>query len=144
MELITDIRINATPEKVWQVLSDFKSYPAWNPFIKEITGEVKAGNNIRVVLSPPDGMGITMKPRVLVFDHGKAFRWLGHLFIPGLFDGEHSFELRGHSDGTTTFVHSEHFSGLLVPLFRSMLEGSTKRGFILMNEALKKRAEELK
>jgi len=63
--------------------------------------------------------------------------WLGHLIIPGLFDGEHTFRLDDNHNGTTTFIHSENFSGLLVPLFRKMLEENTREGFIQMNNKLK-------
>ena len=55
----------------------------------------------------------------------------------GLFDGEHKFELIDNGDGTTTFLHSEKFKGLLVGLFKNQLENNTKKGFELMNASLK-------
>ena len=36
-EIKTEILINATPEKVWSILTSFDNYPNWNPFIKSIT-----------------------------------------------------------------------------------------------------------
>ena len=42
-EIKTEILINATPEKVWTILTNFDNYPNWNPFIKSIKGEVKVG-----------------------------------------------------------------------------------------------------
>jgi hypothetical protein len=39
------------------------------------------------------------------------------------------------------FRHGELFTGAFVPLFRRFLDGATKRGFIAMNEALKREAE---
>jgi hypothetical protein len=72
----------------------------------------------------------------------EELRWLGHLFIPGLFDGEHIFELYENTDGSTTFVQREKFTGLLVSLFEKMLDTNTLAGFEAMNKKLKALAEE--
>lgn len=142
-ELITEIKIKAKPAQVWAALTDFSSYPEWNPFIKSLTGDVKVGSTIMARLEPPKSSGMTFKPKVLVFEVNKKFVWMGHLFIKGLFDGEHSFELIDNLDGTTTFIQSEKFEGMLIPLFKKMLNVNTKEGFELMNSALKERVERL-
>ncbi|MBI3517726.1 MAG: SRPBCC domain-containing protein [Bacteroidetes bacterium] len=141
-EITTQILINAGPEKVWAILTNFEKYPDWNPFIKSIQGEIKVGSKITAFIEPPGGKGMTFKPTVLAFDGCKEFRWLGHLFFPGLFDGEHQFELINHHNGTTTFIQSEKFKGILVPLFKKMLDVQTMNGFRLMNEKLKELAEQ--
>jgi hypothetical protein len=112
-----------------------------NPFIPSITGEVAVGNTITVRLEPPGARGMTIRPKVLAFEPNKELRWLGHLFFPGLFDGEHTFELIARGDGTTTFRQTEKFSGILVPLLRKMLDENTANGFNLMNRKLKESAE---
>jgi hypothetical protein len=85
---------------------------------------------------------MTFKPTVLKFDINKEFRWLGHLIMPGLFDGEHIFELIDNEDGTTTFIQREQFRGVLITLFKNMLDVNTKQGYELMNKALKERVEQ--
>lgn len=140
-EIRTSIVINASAEQVWTVLTNFEKYPEWNPFLKSITGKVKVGNNIVARIEPPEAKGMTFKPRVLAFEPNKEFRWIGHLLFPGLFDGEHIFELTGNTDGTTTFVQREKFRGILVPLFKKMLDINTLNGFNEMNKALKERVE---
>lgn len=140
-EIKTEILINATPDKVWAILTDFENYPNWNPFIKSIKGQVAVGNTITARMEPPESNGMTFKPKVLEFETNKEFRWLGHLLFPGLFDGEHKFELIDNKNGTTTFIQSEKFKGILVPLFKKMLDNNTKNGFILMNQKLKELAE---
>jgi hypothetical protein len=140
-EIKTEILINATPEKVWTILTNFDNYPNWNPFIKSIKGEVKVGKKITVRIEPPNAKGMTFKPRVLVFIANKELRWLGHLLFAGLFDGEHKFELVDNGNGTTTFIQSEKFKGILEPLFKKTININTKNGFALMNEKLKERAE---
>ncbi len=90
-ELRTEILIEAPPERVWEVLTDFEGMSEWNPFITEISGELQKGEKIRVHLKPPEGKGMTFKPRLVKVEHGREIRWLGHLGVPGLFDGEHIF-----------------------------------------------------
>ncbi len=136
-EIKTQITIEATPNRVWEVLTDFEKYSGWNPFIRSIKGQVKTGEKIIVRLEPPGAKGMTFKPKVLAFDQNKEFKWIGHLFFPGLFDGEHRFELIDNGDGTTTFIQAEKFKGILVRMLSKMLDGSAMNGFKAMNERLK-------
>lgn len=137
----TSIVIQSSPATVWAVLTNFESYPSWNPFIKQLTGDVAEGKTISVTLHPPEGSPMSFKPTVLAFDAPREFRWLGKLWVKGLFDGEHRFVLQDNGDSTTTFLHSEQFNGILVPLFQKMLDTKTRAGFEQMNEALKRRVE---
>lgn len=139
--LSTEIIIQASPQKVWDVLSDFDAYPQWSSFVKSVKGEVKTGKKIAVLLHPPQGNPMMFKPTVLTWDEHKKFSWLGHLLVKGLFDGEHIFELVDNQDGTTTFKQSENFNGILVPFLRKMLDGKTKQGFDVFNEQIKQRVE---
>ena len=140
-EIKTEILVNATPEKVWSIFTDFENYPKWNPFIKSLNGQVAPGQKLKVRIEPPGMKGMTMQPIVLDFEKNRKFRWIGHLFIKGLFDGEHCFELLNNGNGTTTFIQSEKFYGILVPLFKKMLDKNTLNGFKMMNEKLKEFAE---
>jgi hypothetical protein len=141
LEIKTEITINATPEKVWEILTDFNEYPNWNPFIKSIKGQVVVGKKITVRIEPPEAKGMTFKPKILNFIKNRELSWLGHLLLPGIFDGKHKFELIDNGNGTTTFIQSERFIGILVPFFKKQLNNNTKNGFIKMNEKLKELAE---
>lgn len=136
LEIKTAIVINAKPKAVWEVLTNFENYPNWNPFVKSIAGEVKVGNQINIQVQ-----NMKFKPTVLTFKQNKEFRWLGHLFFKGLFDGEHRFKLVDNGDGSTKFEHSEKFGGILVPLFKQKLLSQTKLGFEEMNRQLKHKVE---
>jgi hypothetical protein len=54
-----------------------------------------------------------------------------------IFDGEHSMLILERKEGGVTFVHSEKFRGISVPLLKKNLEAHTKPGFEKMNIALK-------
>jgi hypothetical protein len=140
-ELHSEIEIDAPAERVWRVLTDFASFPKWNPVIRSISGEPTTGEGLEVRLEPPGGQGMTFKPKVLKAEDNRELRWLGNLLVPGLFDGEHSFTIQPLEENRVRFVQREAFKGLLVPLFARSLETNTQRGFEEMNRALKERAE---
>lgn len=142
-ELVTEIEINASPDRVWRVLTDLPAHAEWNPFVHEISGPLSVGAKLTVRVRPPGGRGMTFRPTVRAVTPGSEFRWLGHLLVPGLFDGEHYFRLSPVGNTSTRFVHGERFSGLLVSLARSSLDSGTRAGFEAMNQALKARAESL-
>lgn len=139
--LTTDIIINSTPEKIWAVLTDFTNYPNWNPFITSLTGNFEVGKKIMVRIEPPEAKVNTFKPTVTAYEPKKKLSWLGVFLMRGIFDGEHKFELTDNGNGTTTLVQSEHFIGILVPLFKKMLNNNTRRGFEAMNKKLKEQVE---
>jgi hypothetical protein len=139
-ELRSEIEIDAPPEDVWQVLTDFDAYPEWNPFIRSIQGNPKVGSRLSVRIEPPGARGMTFRPTVRAAEPARELRWLGRLLIPGLADGEHRLTLEPLNGGRSQFIQSERFSGLLVGLLRSTL-AATQRGFEQMNQALKRRAE---
>src|SRR5437870_9772589 len=80
------------------------------------------------------------RPTVRVAVRNREFRWLGRLVIPGLFDGEHIFELTPLGSQSTRFVQRERFRGLFLPFLARRLEMDVRRGFEEMNRALRGRA----
>jgi hypothetical protein len=140
-QLRSEIDIHATPERVWQVLTDLPAYPRWNPFITSAKGEVRQGGRLTLRMQPAGGRAMTFRPTVLEATQGRRLRWLGHLLVSGLFDGEHSFTIRPLGDGQVRLVQQEDFRGLLVPLLARSLDRRTLPGFERMNQALKRRAE---
>jgi hypothetical protein len=143
LALRTEIEIAAVAARVWDVLTDFSAYPRWNPFIRQIDGVLAPRARLRVRIQPPGGRAMTFHPTVLRVDDGRHFSWRGRTFLPGLFDGEHAFDLEATAPQHVRFVHGEVFRGLLVPLLAGTLRTTTRQGFEAMNTALKKRVEAL-
>ncbi|HET9954409.1 MAG TPA: SRPBCC domain-containing protein [Polyangiaceae bacterium] len=141
MQVRTEIEIDAPPERVWSVLLDFARYPEWNPFLVALTGRAGSGEKLQVTVSLPDShTEREFRARVTRFEDGYELAWIGHLWMKGLLDGEHFFRLQPLPNGRTRFVHGEDFSGLLLKFVLSRL-GEAARGFVYMNQALKKRIE---
>jgi hypothetical protein len=139
--LETSIDIGATAARVWSVLMDFAAYPRWNPFVRSIEGHAKVGQALSVHIRPPGSSGMRFRPTVLAIEPSRELRWKGKLLLPGIFDGEHYFTLEPKPEGGVTFRQGEVFTGLLVHLLRGSLDGPTKKGFVAMNEAIKREAE---
>jgi hypothetical protein len=140
-DLRREIEINAPPERVWAVVTDFAAYPEWNPFIRRIGGELSEGERLEVRIEPPGARATTFKPTVRAVETNRELRWLGRVLLPGIFDGEHSLRIEPLDGGRSRFVQSERFSGLLVGLVKGTLE-KTEAGFEQMNAALKARVEQ--
>jgi hypothetical protein len=138
IRVVTDIA--APVETVWAELSQVDKYAEWNPFITVFQGELVTGSRVKVRIAPPGGRAMTFKPTITVLEERQRLEWLGRLVLPRVFDGRHSFHLETLDEGRTRLTQSEHFSGLLVPLTRTLLE-KTRAGFEAMNEALRLRAE---
>jgi hypothetical protein len=136
----TEIVINASREKVWEVLTDFKKYPDWNPFIRSISNELKEGGRLKILLQNGENQ-MAFKPKILQVQSGRSFDWMGSLFIKGLFDGHHYFEIEELSPNQVLFRHGEDFSGILSNMILKKVGERTRNGFVRMNEELKKRAE---
>lgn len=141
-QIRTQIDIHATPDEVYDVIADVAAYPEWNPTMVETDGVGDLGEKLRLRMQPSEGRAMTFRPTVTAAEPGVAFEWLGHLGVPGLFDGRHRFELTDMGDGRTRLVQSESFSGLLVRALRRMLDQGTARDFELVNAAIAERVAE--
>ena len=136
----SSIEIATPPERVWRVLTDFASYPQWNPFIQSLSGPLAVGERLSVRIQPPGGKAMTFRPTVLTVEDNRKLCWRGRLLLPGIFDGEHHFELARTTSGSS-FSQEEKFSGVLVRMMGAAVFQQTERGFAEMNEAIKQRAE---
>ncbi|HYV09135.1 MAG TPA: SRPBCC domain-containing protein [Thermoplasmata archaeon] len=140
-EIRTEIDIEASAVRVWDFLTDFPAFPEWNPFIRRISGEAKVGTKLEVLMQSSGTRGMSFRPTVMKVERDRELRWLGRLGVPGLFDGEHIFEIEDLGPKRVHFVQRERFRGILVPLLARSLERDAKRGFEEMNQALRTRAE---
>ena len=144
-ELSTEIEFDATPQEVWDVLVDLPAYADWNPFMKKIQGEPKTGAKLEVRMEPEGERAMTFRPTVLTAEPGRELKWLGHLLVPGIFDGEHRWLIEETGSGRVRFTQSERFGGILVPLlWKKLRDGGTAKGFRAMNEALARRVADLR
>jgi hypothetical protein len=141
-QLHAEVEIQATPDRVWEVLTDLAAYHEWNPFIVQAAGRAVPGGRLELHMRLLGRRPTTLRPEVLEADPARRLRWLGRLLVPGLFDGEHSFTLQPTAPGSTRLTQHEEFRGLLAPLLLAMIAKPTLAAFHQMNDALRTRAEQ--
>jgi hypothetical protein len=105
------------------------------------SGTPTPGTRLTIHMQPEGGRAMTFRPTVREAVPQRRLRWLGHLLVPGIFDGEHSFTIEPLDDGGVRLIQQEDFRGALVPLLAKSLDQHTLPAFERMNRALKQRAE---
>ena len=138
----TETIIHAPAERVWAAMTDFASFPTWNPFVREAQGRLEPGERLKIRLALDHGLKMTFRPRVTVVRPNRELRWRATLGRPGVFDVDRAFQIEPR-DGGVRFVMSEECTGWLTPvMFAANLEAQLYRGYDAFNEALRRRVEE--
>lgn len=134
----TSLEINAPVEVVWNYLVDFGSYPAWNPLVGSLKGNIEEGGQISTYPIP---LGKTYHPTILAFEKNKQLVWRGVKGAGFLLAGKHYYQLEKTDVNTTQFRHGEWFTGLFSWFLPNRLLMKMERAFIEHNNVLKQRIE---
>jgi hypothetical protein len=143
-QLTTFVDIEATPGRVWQVLTDLPAYEQWNPFITHAEGTFAEGSRPSLSLLPVNAfVRPKLRPTVVEVIPCQRLRMrsrMDRLGLPRLLDVEHTITLEPQ-DGGVRLWQDSHFTGLLVPLTMESLNRRRLASFTAMNAALKDRCE---
>ena len=136
-----EIIIQATPEEVWDILTDLGKHGEWNPLIYRATGKIELGGKVR--LSAKSGsIDMNYNCSVSKVEPYRELQWKWHIVFPFIFRGDHTFTIEHADDKSIKFVNVEIFKGILVPFFARMLATDGKDSMLAMDKALKNRAEQ--
>ena len=131
-------RIDASPERVWALLSDASTYGAWNRAVVSIEGTIATGSTISLVSTANPKRTFKLRitemaaPNRMVWSDGMPF---------GLFKGERTYLLQPR-EGVTHFEMTEEYTGLLSGLFTKAIPDLTE-SFNLFADSLKGAAESM-
>lgn len=132
------ISIDASPETVWGVITDFKSFPEWNPMTPALKGELAVGAKLKGKL----GIGSLKVPffsKLQTIDRPNELRWKGG--VPGAFVADHRIIIEAGPNGGSILRHHEEFTGVFA------LKGPTVKTangvHVKFNAACKRRAESI-
>jgi hypothetical protein len=141
-EIRTQIQIDASAQKSWQVLTNFAKFPEWNPIIKQIRGKAEVGSRLEIHLHTNKGKTRVYRPIVNKVESNRELRWTGKSFVPGFFNGERIFTIQSISGDSVRFLHSELFSGFGAFIAGNLVKSDILESFNKMNIAFKKRVEQ--
>ena len=130
-----EISINASPEKVWKVLTDMNAYDQWNPTMKLVNGEIKVGNKVTYQFTQDENNISEIPATVKQIIPNKLLNQSGG--IPLVLTYNHKYILEPENDGTKVTIH-EDYSGIGVNFWNPKL---VELAYARLNKALKKRAE---
>jgi hypothetical protein len=141
LEIVTEIVLEASAERVWQVVTSLSAYPGWNPVLRRVQGHLAVGQRLTVVRIGAHGREIVERPTVVQYRPMRELRWRTRLGLPWLLDTERVFKVERLGLERTRFVHWQTRSGLLALLRLGASRSATREHLEVMNLALKARVE---
>jgi hypothetical protein len=130
--------IDAPRERVWDIVTDFASYPAWNPYLTEISGAQRAGESLDIVLATPDHGSRAITATIYVLRPPRKLRWQSRTLVPGLRDLEYEIIVAPLGPDRSQVQQRARYEGLLAVFVD---EEATSVGLERMAAALAHRAE---
>lgn len=137
-EYVTEAVIRATPERVWQLLTNPAGYADWNPEIVHVDGRFALNERITARVRVGGGAIRSVSMRVTLFEEPSRMEWVGGLPL-GLFVGRRTFTVTP-ADGGVRFQLHLRMSGPLAPLILKSV-GDRQPEIDSFSSALRARAE---
>jgi len=140
-EIRTEIALEASAERVWELLVDCSLYPQWNPLFHQATGQKNAGGQLELIVNLPEISPFVVRPKLLAVEPQTSYCWRYTWFFAGLLTWKYSAALESLAPHRLKFIQSSAFGGILGPLFDLSLRASVSHGLEQMNKAIKRWGE---
>ncbi|MEM7332402.1 MAG: SRPBCC domain-containing protein [Chloroflexota bacterium] len=138
----TEVEIDAPPERVWSILTDWKNLTEWSNSLVNLKGDFQRGGE--VVVTVKVGIGnVTrdLKHKLIEFEDGRTFGW-SDPFMPGMTD-HHIYLVEPLPNGNSRFVQTDQVQGIGKYLLGGLVARTNMQTYVLFNRSLKERAENL-
>ena len=136
--IYTEIEIEAPPEKVWLVLSDFSRMPQWSTTLQKIAGSLTSGSQTTVDYIFKGKLRV-IKHTMVDFKDGLQFGWSDTL-IP-LAKDYHIYRIEALPNHRSRFVQTDEVKGMTASLVAGMLMKEMIATYPVFNASLKKVVE---
>ena len=136
----TAITIDAPPDQVWAVLTDWDRLPEWSTSLQGMTGDIRDGGSVTVDFVSPSNGKVLVFDHILTLDEGRSFSW-SDPFLAGIYD-QHEYRLEALPDGRTRFIQTDAVRGrLLCRMLGGTIAGLLLDAYQQFNQDLKTRVE---
>lgn len=139
--IAAEVNIDASPQRVWQVLTDLARYPEWNPFTPRVDGRLAQGEPVTLHVHGLRRRPLTQREFVHDLVPGARLCWgmvMGH---PALLTARRVQTLEALGPAACCYRTEDQLGGWLVPVVLALYGAAMQRGFDAMAVALKARAE---
>jgi len=109
--------IQASPDRVWSLLTDAAGFPRWNTTVTRIGGTIALGQKLRIEV--PAAPGRTFQPKVTAFEPVERMVWSDG--AAPMFKGVRTFTVAPAKGGGTAFAMHEEFTGVMLPMIAGSL-----------------------
>ena len=134
--------VQAPAEILWEVISDFETWSAWNPIHPRIEAALRIGTPVSVDLVVDSQPAKTIEAVVQDWVPYEQLHWRSTR-MRGLITTIRYLEIERMSDVGSTFSNGELFMGPLVRLVSRDERRRLRAAYTRMGEAVKTRAEAL-
>lgn len=133
------LTIDATPEEIWQVLTDSETYVDWNPLLTSVEGRFEAGATLVVERMNPDRSLSILTPRVETIVTNKLLNQRSG--VPGVLAYDHKWQLDPVDTGTKV-TQREEFQGIGVLFLDDVwIAAAHRRALIQLRDLLEARRQ---
>ena len=135
------VDINASPEEVWRVLTDFENYEQWNPLAVRCATSLVPGEPIDMWVRLGPGPLRKQREWVRTCTPGQEFSYTMKPVPPGALRSLRTQQLSDLGDGRTRYTAHFEVRGWLSPVVQLLFGRALKHGFDGVAAGLKTQAE---
>ena len=136
-----EIEIDAPAERIFDILTDLKSYPEWNPFTPRVESTLRPGDPVHLFVRLRGKRLSHWVEYVSRNQRPTHLCWGTTIGAGFLLRAERCQTLTAIDARRTRFVNEDVIRGWLAPLVMIAFGRDMQRGFASVATALKKRAE---
>lgn len=134
------IGVQASPERVWEVLSNLEGWKDWNPLNPKIEGRLAIGSELTVEQRWPGQSVDVVKARVLDWIPLEQIHWRTSMARGWVWTVRY-FEIEALGPNNCVFSVGELFGGFLGGFVAKRMRPSIRAGFKALCEAVRVEAE---
>jgi hypothetical protein len=134
------IGIQAPAETVWEIVSNLKAWPSWNPYYSQFDVDLRIGAPAVITLTLPEREPQTVKGNVIDWIPYEQVH-IGVKFVGSLWQATRYLEIDAVSKNACILANGDYHFGPLARFMPRPLKAKVRRVFEHTNEMIKQKAE---